>query len=137
MNILKLGFVLMTAVGFGFGVDKINDNNDIGVNENDETDYYNSINTSYCHSNEEYFGEHMFEYFNEENQAIVHVKIDELLLKYDISIEELEENYDTRHLFMAELMEFLEDNDLDYHYHNHYEYNDENNYRHGGMGMHN
>jgi len=139
MNIFKIGMVLLTGAGFGFGVDKLADTE---MFENDNNEYYEHMNEGYyghmgggCHGDGEFL-EHMLEDLSDEDLILVQAKIDELLVKYEISIEELDDDYEIRYDFMNDLMNFLDDNDIDYHNHGSNDYHDDEDGWHGGMGMH-
>lgn len=133
MNILKIGMVLLFGTGLGFGVDKLIES-DIEAIDTEEyrEDYYGHMNGGYCHQDGEFF-EHMLEDLNDEDFDLVSQKIDEMLLDYNITYEDLFDDYEIRHDFMTELMEFLDANNIDYHNHNYY---DEYPNHHNGMGMH-
>lgn len=131
MNIIKIGLVLLTGAGFGFGVDRLADT-ELLVNDNDE--YYGHMEEG-CHGDEDFL-EHMLEDLSEEEVIVVQGKIDELLVTYEITIEELNDDYDIRYDFMNDLMDFLEDNDIEYHNHGGYHDHDEEDGWYGGMGMH-
>lgn len=108
MNVIKIGLVILTGFGFGFGIDQV-------VEPLEPNNQYQSFNRGYCH-NEEEFLEHLFDGLTEEETIIIEAKIDELLLTYDVTIEELLEDYEVRREFMMDLMDFLEENDIDDYY---------------------
>ena len=95
MYILKIGLVLLTGAGFGFGVDKLA-NNDIFTNDSgdyygymtEEDGYYGHMGGYGCHAEGEIL-EHMLEDLNEEDLLLVQGKIDELLVTYSTTLEEL------------------------------------------------
>lgn len=118
MNIIKIGLLLVTGLGFGFGVDSFTNLDQI---ENEQDNLYTDVYPRYCH-NEEYYIEHLLQNLTEEEQILVQNKIDQLLLEYNLSIEEMLNDIDIRHEFMYELMEFMYDNDIEYHYHNNNEW---------------
>ena len=136
MNIFKIALVMISGVGFGFGVDKIAETQvDPDVTNENEL-YYQNMNGGYCHG-ENFSFDHMLDDLSEEDQALVQGKIDELLLEMNISLEDLDNDFELRYEFMSELMIFLDDNGIEYH--NHGDYNDNNHmgdYGYGGMGMH-
>lgn len=135
MNIIKIGLVLLTGAGFGVGFDKIADSEILPINQ--DTPYGHMFvddeygETVFCHGDEDII-EHMLYNLSEEDQLLVQAKIDDLLIEYSISIEDLNNDYDLRFDFMNDVMEFLEENDIDYH---HRYYNDDEDWHHG-MGMH-
>lgn len=131
MNILKFVLVLFTATGFGFGVEELIENNIKEETSLNEEDNYDDDTVGFCHRNDEYFLEHMIERLTDEEAIIVQAKIDELLNEFDVTMEQLNSDFDVRYQFMIELMEFLDENGIDYHY-NHYEEDDYGNH----MGMH-
>lgn len=132
MNIIKIGLVLLTGAGFGFGVDKLADT-EVLANDNDV--YYGHMGEYGCHEDGELF-EHMLEDLTDEELLLVQGKIDELLVTYSITLEELNDDFDVRYDFMNDLMEFLEINEINYYNHRGYhDYDDEDGWR-GGMGMH-
>lgn len=125
MNIVKIGLALVTGLGFGFGVEKITETD---ITSNDQPDYEEYNDTSYqnCHD-EENFLDHMLDRLSDEERIIVQAKIDDLLQEYNVTIEDLFRDYDIRYNFMTDLMEFLEDNDIEYyrqrgHHNHHYGY---------------
>ena len=142
MYILKIGLVLLTGAGFGFGVDKLS-NTDMFTNDNDG--YYGHMTEEYgydghmggygCHDDGELF-EHMLEDLTDEELILVQGKIDELLVTYSITLEELNDDYDVRYDFMNDLMDFLEENEIDFHNFGGYHDYDEEDSWHGGMRMH-
>lgn len=127
MNIFKLGLLLISSIGFGYGIEQV-----VTSGQTPNTDGYNyDYMENHCF-NGELFLDHMLEDLSEEDQLIVQAKIDELLAFYDVTLEELYENYEIRYDFMNDLMTFLDENEIDYH-HNYYD--DEDGW-HTGMGMH-
>jgi len=130
MNILKLGLLLITGAGFGFGIDKLADTE---ILPNDDQQYYGHIASETCHGDDEFF-ERLLENLNEDEIVLVQGKIDELLLKYDVTLEDLHDDFEIRFDFMSDLMTFLDENEIDYHNHGYYNEYDENWGR--GMGMH-
>jgi hypothetical protein len=133
MNLIKIGLVLITGAGFGFGVDKLADTE---VFTTSEENFYEHMEEG-CHSDVDFI-EHMLDDLSEEDLALVQAKIDELLVDYDITLEELYDDYEVRYDFMNDLMDFLEENEIEYHYHGGYHdhHDDEDDDWHGGMGMH-
>ena len=139
MNIIKIGLVLLTGAGFGLGLEQLSNtnitsnNNDYGNHMYEDEDRYNN---GFCHNND-VFLDHMLDNLNDEEKVLVQEKIDELLVEYDIDLEDLNDNYDLRHDFMYDLMEFLEENEIYYHRHNRFYDNDseEDDWYHG-MRMH-
>ena len=131
MNILKIGLILFTSAGIGFGAERIS-NTVSGDNYNSlyHQNYLHMGYEEHC-GNDEDFLSHMLEDLSEEDLIIVNAKIDELLLTYDTTLEELFNNAEVRYDFMADLMDFLETNEIDYH--NHYE---DGNGFYGMGGMH-
>lgn len=130
MNILRYALVLLTATGFGFGVEEVISNNIEDEVYLYEENNYDDYAFGYCHNNNELFLEHMLERLTDEEKIIVESKIDELLSKYEITSDQLNSNFDVRYNFMTELMEFLEQSGFDYHH----DYNDEYDYgNHMGM----
>jgi hypothetical protein len=139
MNIFKIGLVLLTGAGFGFGVDKLADT-EIFPNDNDgyghmEDGYYGHMGEEGCHGDGDIL-EHMLDDLSDEELVLVQGKIDELLVEYAITLEELNDDYDVRYDFMNDLMDFLEENEIDYHNHGGYHDHDEEDGWHDGMGMH-
>jgi hypothetical protein len=136
MNIFKFALVLLAATGLGFSAEEIISSDiDVGVYLNEENDYYDFA-IGFCHSNDDYFLEHMLKDLTEEEQEIVQSKIDELLIKYDVSISDLNSDFEIRYYFMIDLMEFLYDSEIEYHYHdNHHNDNEEDDYG-NHMGIH-
>lgn len=132
MNIIKIGFVLLTGAGLGFGVDKLAEN---GAIPSEQETYYDHFQEGYCHGETNFF-EHMLEDLSEEDAILVQTKIDELLIAYEITLEELNDDYEIRYAFMSELMDFLEENEIDYYGHGGFHNHDDENGWHGGMGMH-
>jgi hypothetical protein len=131
MNIIKIGLVLLTGLGFGFGVDKVADT-EIFPNDNDG--YYWHMEEG-CHGDGDFL-EHMLDDLSDEELVLVQGKIDELLVEYAVTLEELNDDYDVRYDFMNDLMDFLDENGIDYHNHDGYHDHDEEDGWHGGMGMH-
>ena len=78
----------------------------------------------------------MLEDLTDEELILVQGKIDELLVTYSITLEELNDDYDVRYDFMNDLMNFLEENEIDFHNYGGYHNHDEEDGWHGGMGMH-
>ena len=142
MYILKIGLVLLTGAGFGLGVDKLA-NNEIFTKDSDgyyghmteEDGYYGHMGGFGCHDDGELF-EHMLEDLTDEELLLVQGKIDELLVTYSITLEELNDDYDVRYDFMNDLMDFLEENEIDFHNYGGDQDSDEQNSWNGGMGMH-
>lgn len=139
MNVFRIGFILLTLTGVGIGVDKINDPLEDTTVIQAEEQTYSYMSPGYCHNNDNdgYFLEHMLDSLSEEEYILVQSKVDELLIKYDISIDDLFNDYQTRYDFMLELMEFIDGNDIKYHYHGSFHNYDGDEYRRFGMGMHN
>ena len=79
--------------------------------------------------------EHMLENLTEEELVLVQGKIDALLVEESISLEDLNYDFDVRYNFMTDLMDFLEENEIEFHTRRGYHYDDEDNW-HGGMRMH-
>ena len=121
--IIKIGLVLLTGAGLGFGVDKLATtemfpNDGDGYYEHMDGDsYYGHMGGEYWHNDDDDFLEHMLEDLTVEDQVLVQVKIDQLLIDYDITLEELNNEYEVRYDFMIDLMEFLDLNEIDYHNH--------------------
>ena len=132
MNILKIGLVLMTGLGFGFGVEKLAG---ADVLPNDSETYYGHMEEGYCHSDGDFL-DHMLEDLTDEELILVQAKIDELLLTYSITLEELNDDFEVRDDFMNDLMVFLDDNNIEYHNHGAFHDDADAEYWHGGMGMH-
>lgn len=132
INILKTGLVLLIGVGFGFGVDKLANKD---VDENQREDYYQHMHEGFY---EEDFIEHMRDDLTDEEMILVEAKIDELLVTYDITLEELNENSEIRYDFMNDLMDYLYENEIDFHsnagHHNHH--GNRGYGWHGSMWMH-
>lgn len=122
MNIFRVFMALLATAGIGLGVDKMIDSDRFPT---EDTNYY--YNQGLCHGEEEFL-EHMLVDLSEEDLVLVNAKIDELLLKYDITLEELLENFEVRYEFMHELMDFYEDQNIEY-----AEYNDGYGMGHHGM----
>lgn len=139
MNIFKIGLILLTGAGFGFGFDKLADSEIIPTNQDRPYghmyEYEDYSYGGFCHGNEDFL-EHMLEDLSETEKVIVQTKIDELLLEYSITLEELNDDYNVRFDFMNDLMDFLEENDIDYHNHGGYHNHDDEDEWHHGMGMH-
>ncbi len=130
MNILKIGLILLSGAGLSFGVDKLADTEMLPSNN----DYY-YMEEGYCHGDSDFL-EHMLEDLSDEELLLVQGKIDELLVEYSITLEELNDDYNVRYDFMNDLMDFINENDIDYHsYRGYHDYNGEDDWR-GGMGMH-
>lgn len=127
MNILRIALVLLTGLGFSFGFDKLADP---PMYQEEYENNYGHMGTSGCYRDDEFL-DHMIELLSEEEALLVQNKIEELLVKYDITLEELEDNYEIRYDFMDELMDFFVESDINVH--NHFESN--YNYQ-GHMGMH-
>lgn len=116
MNILRYILVLITATGFGFGLEEVISSNvekDNLVNEDINEDSYRF---GFCHSNIDYFLDQMIERLTDEEQIIVQAKIDELLAEYDMTIDQLNSDFNLRYNFMNDLMNFLDESGFDYHY---------------------
>jgi hypothetical protein len=136
MNIFKLIMVALTATGLGFGVDEVIKSDIEEKAFINEQSSYEDFTPGYCHRNDEYFLEHMLDQLTVEEQVAVQSKIDELLIKYDISFDDLNYDFDEIHNFMLELMDFFNENGINYQYHgNHNDNNEEFEYGHH-MGMH-
>jgi hypothetical protein len=142
MNIIKIGLVLLTGAGFGFGVDKLADTEMFpkdydGYGHMEDDGYYGHMGGG-CHGDGDFL-EHMLDELSDEELLLVQGKIDELLIEYSITLEELNDDYEVRYDFMNDLMDFLEENEIDYHNHggnhDHDDHDDEGGW-HGGMGMH-
>lgn len=131
MNIIKIGLVLLTGAGFGFGADKLTDTE---MFPNDSNGYYGHMEEG-CYGDEDFL-EHMLENLSDEELLLVQGKIDELLAEYSVTLEELGYDYDVRYNFMNDLMDFLDENEIDYHSHGGNHYHDDEYYWHSGMGMH-
>ena len=131
MTLFKIGLVLLTGAGFGLGIDKLS-NTDI-MPDNQE-DYYGHMEYTGCHQDDDFLL-HMLDNLSEEDAIIVNAKIDELLVTYDTTLDDLENNFDLRYNFMNDLMTFLFENDIEYHYRYHDDIDEDNGW-HGGMGMH-
>lgn len=129
--ILKLGLTLLLGAGFGLGLNQVRENE---IFHTDTEFYEETKETEYCHNEGELFT-HMLDDLSEEERLIVEEKIDELLIKYDVSLEELYNNRDIHNDFMDELMTFFDEEGIDHHYNNHYDDYDRHNYG-GHMGMH-
>lgn len=121
MNIIKIGFLVLAGLGFGFGVDQITEQEETQIDRQDynEEGYY-----GFCHGGM-YFFEDIVDAVSEENRVVVQDKIDDLLVEHNITLEELENDYILYHEVMMELMEFLYENDIDFHF------TDEDNWHHG------
>ena len=103
MNIIKLGIAFLTMFGVSYGVDHISTNRQEPIIQNT---------ANHCESNE-LFG-HMLQDLSVEDRLLVEAKINELLITYETSEEELLNNFDLRHEFMEELMVFFQDNDFNF-----------------------
>lgn len=136
MNILKAVLVLVSGLGLGFGVDQITETK-VEPDLTAENEFYNGhMSSGYCHG-EEFSFDHMLVDLSEEDQLLVQTKIDDLLLEMNISLEDLENDYEVRYEFMSELMLFLDESGISYHNHGNYgDYNHMGDYGYGGMGMH-
>jgi len=113
MNVLKFGILIITSLGFGIGFDQFQDK------EEDVAVYENENGYGYCHEEEPFT--YMLENLAGEDRVLVETKIDELLVAYDVTIDELFESYDVRHQFMDDLMEFMNENDIDFHHQSRYD----------------
>lgn len=135
MNIFKIGLILLTGVGYGFGVDKLADTeifpiDNEGYGHMGEYGNYGYIDGQDCHGDSDFI-EHMLDDLSAETVLLVQAKIDELLVEYSITFEELNDDYDVRYNFMNDLMDFFDENGINYHNFHH----DEDGW-YGGMGMH-
>lgn len=122
MNLVKLGLILLVGIGFGLGLSNLdatalfnNDNDAYHTTrhnwKNESGDYYGHMGRGYGHYfNEDEFIDNMLEDLSEEERLVVESKIDELLLKYQITLEDDEVMFD----FMNELMEFIEESEIDF-----------------------
>ncbi|MGS0972258.1 MAG: hypothetical protein ACVCEJ_03310 [Candidatus Izemoplasmataceae bacterium] len=115
--IFKLGLTLLLGASFGLGLNQVRQSE---IFHTDTEFYEENSETGYCHNEGEVFT-HMLDNLSEEERLIVEEKIDELLIKYDVSLEELYNNRDIHYDFMDELMTFLDEEGIDYHYNNHYD----------------
>ena len=95
--IVKIGLVLLTGAGLGFGADRLANTE---MFSNDGDDYYKhlDVDSDYGHMGGEYWGnddflEHMLENLTVEEQVLVQEKIDQLLVQYSITLEELNNDY--------------------------------------------
>lgn len=129
MNLVKLGLILLIGVGFGVGLSNrdvtalfYNGSEDYHTThhnwENKSGDYYghmggySMMDDDYGrYFNEKEFIEHMLKDLSKEERLLVDSKIDELLTKYQMTLEDDDYLYD----FMDELMDFLEENEINYH----------------------
>ncbi len=132
MYIIKIGLVLLTGAGFGLGIDKLADTD---ILQNDGDNYYEHMDEGFCHDNGDFLT-HMLADLTAEEQVLVQEKIDQLLVEYTITLEELNDDYDVRYDFMTDLIEFLELNEIDYHNNEGFDHHDDDDDWHGGMGMH-
>jgi len=136
MNILRIGFLLLSGVGFGFGVNNLVDT-ETYTKENESNEYfYQDFAVNYgglCHRNEEFF-DHMLYDLSDTDQAIVQAKIEELLVEYSISLEELSDDYKVRIDLMNDLMIFLLEEEIDISNHGRFFDYDEVDDWHRGMG---
>ncbi|XMB71463.1 hypothetical protein RJI07_04925 [Mycoplasmatota bacterium WC30] len=132
MNVLRIGLVLLTGVGFSFGVDRLVDSEAL---PNDRESHYTYNYEGNCHGDNDFL-EHMLDDLSNEELLLVQEKIDSLLVKYSITLEELYDDYGVRYDFMSELMDFLDENYIDYHNHEEFDDHFDENEWHGGMGMH-
>ncbi len=146
MNILKIGLVLLTGAGFGFGVDKLSDTD---ITESNGDNYYEHMYDEHedenyffghmyggCLDNDGDFLEHMLASLTDEELLIVEEKIDQLLLEYSIVLEELNDDYDVRYDFMIDIMEFLDENEIYYHNNREFGHHTDGDDWYRGMGMH-
>lgn len=124
MNIFKMGLVLLTGLGFGFGVDQIAETKE---DEVISEDYY--IYNMPCHGNG-YVFEHMLDTLTEEDRILVEAKLEELLLEYETTLELLEDDYQLRFIIMNELLDYMSENNIDF---NHYNTDDDDGFRHHHM----
>lgn len=113
MNLLKVALVLLFSGGFGFGVTQIIEEEPWNPDEH----------LGYCHG-EDWDFDHVLDGLSEEEVDLVDARIDQLLLEYGVTMEELGDNHDLRHDFMSELFELLEQDgielepyDDDWHHH--------------------
>ena len=144
MNILKVGLMILLGVGFGFGVDKVVNAEVSPIDEvsqnteaspNDEVDYYGHMGGGYCFDDGDFI-EHMLADLTDEELVLVQGKIDELLIEYAITLDELNDDYQVRYDFMDDLMNFLDENNIVYHNHRGFDDHIDEDVWHGGMGMH-
>jgi len=104
----------------------------------EDDEYYEHMGGQGCHDDRDFL-EHMLEDLTDEELLLVQGKIDELLVEYLITIEELNDDYNVRYDFMNDLMDFLDENEIDYYNHGgirDYDDHDDEYGWHGGMGMH-
>jgi hypothetical protein len=132
MNVFKIGLALLTMAGFSFGVDKLVKANTL---PDDREEHYEHMDEGFCHGNGDFL-EHMLTNLTEEETVLVENKIDDLLLEYNTTLEELEDDLDVRYDFMLDLMNFLDENGIDYHNHDTEEHYHDDDDHHNGMGMH-
>lgn len=142
MNMIKIGFVLLTGASFGFGVDKLVDSKTILVDfdryEHMEKGYYDHMNEEVCHENGDFLVS-VLENLSDEELLLVQGKMNELLIEYSMTIEELNDFFYLRHDFMNEFMDFLDKNEIYFHgYGGSHEYGirDSEDEWHNRMGMH-
>ncbi|MFK5883448.1 MAG: hypothetical protein QM489_03800 [Candidatus Izemoplasma sp.] len=161
MNIIKIGLVLLTGAGFGIGFDKLADTeilaNDVGnypesadienvdeANTNEEYvgfEHMNEVfeegwhmNAEYCHE-EGLFLEYMLENLSAEDKFLVEEMINQLLVEYGVTLQELNDDYNIRYDFMIDLMEFINENQIDYHESFEFHNDTDQDYWRNGMGM--
>lgn len=113
MNTLKFIAITILGLGLGFGASQVlADTNDVPFDTNpgstEDTDYGFG-----CHMDEGEFMEYYIDQFSEEDQAIIEAYIDTLLIEYNVTIEELFDDYELRHELMDEILTFIDEQGLE------------------------
>jgi len=125
----KMVTVLLASVGVGFGVKEVV-TNDFDMMNDDTTgqEFYHMGYGGNCDFDEDFIG-HITEGLSVEDQLLVTSKIDELLLEFDTTLVDLDNDFTLRHDFMFALMTYLDEVGIDHQNESGYEY-------HGMGGMH-
>ena len=120
MTTIKFIALTILGLGLGFGASQvIADNNTNPFSTDPDNDLPYGIG---CHYDEDaFFMGHYIEQFSDEDQLLIEAYIDTLLIEYDVTLEELYEDFDLRHEFMEDVYNYIEEQGLE----------PEDEYRHG------
>lgn len=127
MNVLKLFLIAVSGLGVGFTTTQVIGHEEVGpINQEQEAqeEYYGYG----CHRYRygfDYFLDNFLSHYSEDNQALILAYAEQWLLEQEVTLEEVEEEFELRHDFMYALHEFVEEQQLEeiedvgYHGHGH------------------
>ncbi|MCF7925354.1 MAG: hypothetical protein K9L26_02370 [Candidatus Izimaplasma sp.] len=105
MNILKITFIAIVGMLVGYTATQF-------ISQADTASHDDTENT-YCHQ-DGYDFDHFLERFSEADQVIILAERDRLLTVYEVTLEDLETDYDMRHQLMEDLWDFIDDQAIEF-----------------------